>query len=64
MDTHDGHVVTSDESDPAIKEAQAAEKVAESLAMEAQRTWSEAQKATAALRRDRGFGHVKGGGRS
>ena len=47
-----------------LKEAQKAEQVAESLAAEANRTWSEAQKATQALRRDRGFGAVnmtKGG---
>ena len=47
---------SADAEDPAIKEAQQAERVAESLALEAQRTWSEAQRATAALRKDRGFG--------
>jgi len=47
------------ENDVAIKEAQQAEKVAESLLADAQRTWSEAQRATQALRKDRGFGqHV------
>ena len=46
--------------DEQIREAQAAEKMAENLAMEAQRTWAEAQKATAALRKDRGFGQFKG----
>ena len=47
------------EDDVAIKEAQQAEKVAESLLADAQRTWSEAQRATQALRKDRGFGqHV------
>ena len=50
------------EDDPALKEAQQAERVAESLAAEAQRSWSEAQRATAALRKDRGFGHVVGAG--
>ena len=40
----------------ALKDAQQAERVAESLALEAQRAWSEAQGATQALRRDRGFG--------
>ena len=50
------------EEDPAIKEAQQAERVAESLAAEAARTWSQAQQATAALRRDRGFGQVLGAG--
>ncbi|CAE7822031.1 unnamed protein product, partial [Symbiodinium sp. CCMP2456] len=39
-----------------MREAQQAEQMAESLAIEAQRTWSEAQRATQALRRDRGFG--------
>ena len=49
----------SAEDDVAIKEAQQAEKVAESLLADAQRTWTEAQRATQALRRDRGFGqHV------
>ena len=46
------------EEEAALKEAQQAERVAESLAAEAQRTWSEAQKATQALRRDRGFGQI------
>ena len=38
---------------------------AESLALEANRTWAEAQRATQALRRDRGFGAVvsKGSGK-
>lgn len=44
------------EDEQALKEAQQAEKMAESLAFEAQRSWSEAQKATQALRKDRGFG--------
>ncbi|CAK9003505.1 unnamed protein product [Durusdinium trenchii] len=60
-DWEDAHVQeASAEDTEALKEAQQAEKVAESLAAEAQRTWSEAQRATAALRRDRGFGHVVG----
>ena len=46
------------EEDPALGDAQHAEKVAESLAAEAHRSWTEAQRATQALRRDRGFGHV------
>ncbi|CAE7332984.1 unnamed protein product, partial [Symbiodinium sp. KB8] len=46
--------------DPALKEAQQAEQVAEALALEAQRTWSQAQKATQALRKDRGFGAITG----
>ncbi|CAE7799282.1 GIP [Symbiodinium sp. CCMP2456] len=52
--------------DEKVKEAQQAERVAEQLAMEARRTWSEAQKATQALKRDRGFGAISsnsGGGR-
>ncbi|CAE7800179.1 unnamed protein product [Symbiodinium sp. CCMP2592] len=62
----DGHVEPSNNlaeaetEDPALKEAQQAEQVAEALAMEAQRTWSQAQKATQALRKDRGFGAVTG----
>ena len=51
---------TPAEDDPLLKEAQQAERVAESLAAEAQRSWSDAQKATA--KRDRGFGHVVGAG--
>ena len=51
--------VTSSEpplDDEKLREAQQAEQVAEQLAVEAKRSWSEAQKATQALRRDRGFG--------
>ncbi|CAE7227902.1 GIP [Symbiodinium sp. CCMP2456] len=39
-----------------MREAQQAERVAETLAVEAQRTWADAQRATQAIRRDRGFG--------
>ncbi len=51
-----------------FQEAQKAEQIAESLAAEANRTWAEAQRATQALRKDRGFGAVMqgkgaGGGR-
>ena len=46
----------AEENDPQLKEAAKAEKIAESLAAEAQRTWSEAQRATQQLRKDRGFG--------
>ena len=46
--------------DPALKEAQQAEQVAEALALEAQRTWNQAPKATQALRKDRGFGAITG----
>ena len=41
------------ESDEKLQEAHRAEQVAEGLAADAHRTWTEAQKATAALRRDR-----------
>ena len=51
-------VEVGDGADETLLEAQKAEQEAEALAMQAQRTWSEAQKATQALRRDRGFGHV------
>ena len=52
--------IEAEPDDPALKEAQQAEQVAEALALEAQRTWSQAQKATQALRKDRGFGAVTG----
>ena len=52
---HDDQALTPEE-EASLKEAQQAEKMAESLAIEAQRSWTEAQRATAALRRDRGFG--------
>ena len=42
--------------DDALREAQQAERMAENLAMEATRTWTEAQRATQQLRKDRGFG--------
>ena len=45
--------------DPALQESLQAEREAEALALQAQRTWTEAQKATAALRRDRGFGQQR-----
>ena len=45
-----------DEKDLELSEALEAEKAAEALAVEARRTWSQAQQATANLRRDRGFG--------
>ena len=61
-----GFQATSERTDPEdeekLREAQQAEKVAESLALEAQRTWADAQRATQALRKDRGFG--AGGGAS
>ena len=61
----DGDVHT-DQSTPAdleldgkLQEALQAEQVAEQLAQEATRTWSQAKQATAALHRDRGFGKGK-----
>ena len=55
-------VTQQDSEDPEsvakLQEAQQAERVAESLAAEAHRTWTEAQRATQALRKDRGFGAV------
>ena len=51
------------ETSEKLKEAQKAERVAESLAIEASRTWADAQRATQALRKDRGFGlHSSPGG--
>ena len=44
--------------DEKLKEAYQAEKVAEQLALEAKRTWAEAQRTTQQMKRDRGFGHV------
>ena len=58
------HAAASADDDPAVKEALQAERVAEQLAAEAHRSWSEAQRATQALRKDRGFGHVDVGGKS
>ena len=53
----------SDGDQALLQESLKAEKEAEALAVQAQRTWSEAQRATQALRRDRGFGHhVKASG--
>ncbi|CAE7260736.1 unnamed protein product [Symbiodinium sp. CCMP2592] len=49
--------------DPAIREALQAEHAAETMAAEAALTWKRAQKATSELRRDRGFGVVKGKGK-
>ena len=51
-----GLAAESPDDNPAIKEAAQAEQVAEALALEATRTWTEAQRATQALRKDRGFG--------
>ena len=46
--------------DEAVRETLQSERVAEALAAEAKMTWQKAQETTAALRRDRGFGQVKG----
>ncbi|CAK9118545.1 unnamed protein product [Durusdinium trenchii] len=53
------NTATTDD-DPELQEALEAEKAAEALAVEARRTWSQAQQATTALRRDRGFGQFAG----
>ena len=50
-DKHD-----DDEGDKALAEAMEAERQAEALAMEARRTWSQAQQASQRLKKDRGFG--------
>ena len=53
--------VATDPDDPALQDSLQSEKEAESFALQAQRTWVEAQTPTAALRRDRGFGQSKNG---
>ena len=57
--THEQEETATGHDDPEFLEAQKSEQEAEALAIQAQRTWTEAQKATQALRRDRGFGHVQ-----
>ena len=52
---HDQHDEAAD--DPQLQEALKAEGDTENLMAQAQRTWAEAQRATALLRKDRGFGH-------
>ena len=53
----DGNLaVTEGDPDPDLQEAMEAEKAAEALMVDARRTWSQAQQATALLRKDRGFG--------
>ncbi|CAK8995009.1 Uncharacterized protein SCF082_LOCUS4179, partial [Durusdinium trenchii] len=47
-----------EEEDDQLKEAQQAEQAAEQLAMEAKRTWVEAQRTTQQMRKDRGFGQA------
>ncbi|CAE7893849.1 unnamed protein product, partial [Symbiodinium necroappetens] len=55
--TGQANAVTPDPADEEkLRDAMQAEQLAETLALEAQRTWSEAQRATQALKRDRGFG--------
>ncbi|CAK9105955.1 unnamed protein product [Durusdinium trenchii] len=56
VEAYEDKNTTQEENDEDLKEAQKAERMAESLAVEAQRSWAEAQRATAALRKDRGFG--------
>ena len=56
VEAYEDKNTTPEENDEDLKEAQKAERMAESLAVEAQRSWAEAQRATAALRKDRGFG--------
>ena len=60
-------VVEEELPDEQIQEAQQAEQAAEQLALEAKRTWIEAQRTTQQIRRDRGFGQAsassKGGTR-
>ena len=56
------NTATAGEADPEIQEALEAERAAEALAMDARRTWTQAQQATATLRRDRGFGKFSKGG--
>ena len=51
------------EDDQDMQEALEAEKAAEALMTEARRTWSQAQQATANLRRDRGFGQFQSSGK-
>jgi hypothetical protein len=45
--------------DPQLQDAMKAEGDAENILAQAQRTWAEAQRATALLRKDRGFGHQR-----
>eukprot|EP00438_Fugacium_kawagutii_P003117 Skav222832 [mRNA] locus=scaffold1338:43482:51341:- [translate_table: standard] len=59
-----GDLQPAELDDEGIREAIQSEKMAESLAAEAKLTWRKAQQATAAARRDRGFGSVLGGGKS
>ena len=51
----DGGGQGDDGDDPRLQELHKVEKDAELMAMEAKRTWSQAQQATAAMRRERGF---------
>ena len=46
----------AEEPDEQILEAQKAEQAAEQLALEAKRTWAEAQRTTQQMKKDRGFG--------
>ena len=55
----DNELTNEEAEDEKIREAMQAEKAAEALATEASLTWKKAQKATADMRRDRGFGAVR-----
>ena len=59
-----GELQPAELEDEQIREAVQSEKMAEALAAEAKLTWQKAQRATAAARRDRGFGNVLGKGAS
>ncbi|CAE7025424.1 TY1B-NL2 [Symbiodinium natans] len=60
------HLTAAELEDPEVRDALQQERAAENLAAEAKLTWQRAQAATAALRKDRGFGlnAVKGSGKS
>ena len=55
--------VDASADDNALQEALQAEHAAEAMFNEARRTWSQAQQATATLKRDRGFGQVSTAGK-
>ena len=61
-DAHGPHeppsLAPGEEEDEQLKEAQQAEQAAEQLALEAKRTWAEAQRTTQQMRKDRGFGQI------
>ena len=53
-------LAVAEEPDEQILEAQKAEQAAEQLALEAKRTWAEAQRTTQQMKKDRGFGQHTG----